>query len=336
MLKEFFVRRVSPNSDVLHLLQNLFTFAEKHGINSDGFGHQKGVVGNVVPLPDEYRPLVETFPGTYFLVAYEDRRDGYYKEGTRHQLIRLSTVEHRAATDARTREIDLKLVSGHRADRIEIRAREAVLDQAFEGINQATGEDIERPHGDARSTYEVDEDGNKFPKKLEFSRLDEGLFTFGDTAKPVRWVRSLVVDKLEGKPYEIVYRDLYIIGRHSAGVRDQRADVKTTVLGDLDSPQSILVEFGFGSRDTGRALFEDKEKKVKCIFHTPMAGENPLDVLKDDPVYAELLKESPNLERFMGLLKTKCTMLQEEWDKPQSVHHDNKGRMEEAKQITSE
>lgn len=317
------------------LLQDLFTFAQEQGISTDGFSDQNEIKGKAVPLPEKFIPLVATFPGTYFVVAYDDRRSSYYREGTRHQLIRLSTVEHRGATDARTREMDIRLGSNHRADRIEIRAREAVRDQSFKNINEATGEEIEQPHGDARYTYEIDENGTTYKKKLEYNRLDEGLFTLGGEAKPVRWVRNLTIDHKEEGSNEIEYSDLYIVGRNTTSTRDQRAGVKTTILGSIDSPESIIVQVGSGHVESSKLLFEDKNRKVKFILHRHGQREQPLDILKDDPVYAELLGESPDTEHFIELLRSRCLMLQEDWDKPQSVYSDNKKITEKPKQISS-
>ncbi len=317
------------------LVQDLFSFAEKHNITSAGIGAQAGDEYVTMPLPEEYRPLVEAFPGKYFVTAYEDRRDSYYKENTRHQLVRLSTVQRREDSDARTREMDLKLASGGRADRIEVRVREAVKDQAFEQINKATGEQIEQPHGEARYTYELDENGKQYPKKLEYSRLDEGLFDLGGKSKPVRWVRRLNIDKNPGAPDAFQYQDMYIIGRNEGATKDQRAEIKVTLAGDLSNPKTLLVEIGFGSSDSAKVIFEDKKRGFKFVIHTLNPRDRPLEILKDDVVYAELLKDKPNVDVFIQLLQHKIEMLQDEWDKPQSVYSDSRVITEQHKQIDS-
>jgi hypothetical protein len=303
------------------LIQDLFTFAQKNGITNDGFTSQD--FGNeqiTVPLPETFSPLVQDFPNKYLVVAYDDRRSNYYKIGTRHQLVRLSTVENRRTTDTRTREIDIKLRDGARADRVEVRVREAVKDKSFDSINTAQGEDIEQPHGSARYTYELDPGGKKYPKKFEFDRLDEGLFIMGEKAQPVRWVRRLEIEKNENAPNKAVYEDYYIIGRNEDPAREKRASIKTTVIGELGNKPTILLQVGYGSESTGDVLLDDKEHGITFIVQKSIAGERPLDILKDDPVYAALLKTPPDTELFIELLGSKMKNLQEDWDKPQSIY----------------
>jgi len=303
------------------LIQDLFTFAQKSGITTDGFTSQD--FGNeqvTIPLPETFSPLVQDFPDKYLVVAYEDRRDSYYKVGARDQLVRLSTVENRRTTDTRTREIDIKLPDGGRADRVEVRVREAVKNKSFDSINTAQGEDIEQPHGSARYTYEMDPAGKKYPKKFEFDRLDEGLFVMGEKTRPVRWVRKLEIEKNENAPNKAVYEDYYIIGRNEDPSREKRASIKTTVLGEIGNKPTILLQVGYGPESTADVLLDDKERGIKFIVQKSIAGERPLDILKDDPVYATLLKTPPDTELFIELLGSKIKNLEEDWDKPQSIY----------------
>lgn len=303
------------------LIQDLFAFAKKNGITPDGFVSQELSGEQIaVPLPENFSSLVQDFPDKYLVVAYEDRRSIYYKVGTRHQLVRLSTVENRRTTDTRTREIDIKLPDGARADRVEIHVEEAVKNKSFYSINAVRGEDIQQPHGSARYTYELDSGGKKIQKKFEFDRLDEGLFVMGEKTRPVRWVRKLVIEKNENAPNKAIYEDYYIIGRNEDPAREKRASIKTTVIGELGNKPTILLQVGEGPESTADVLLDDKERGIKFIVHKPIVGERPLDILKDDPVYATLLKIPPDIELFIELLGAKMTNLEEDWDKPQSVY----------------
>ena len=308
------------------LVQDLFTFAQKNGITKDGFTSQDfGYKQVTVPLPEKFTPLVQDFPDQYLITAYDDRRDSYYKVGTRHQLIRLSTVENRRTTDTRTREIDIKLPDGSRADRIEVRVREAVKDKSFDSINTAQGEEIEQPHGSARYTYELDTSGNKYPKKFQFDRLDEGLFVMGDKTRPVRWVRRLEIEKNENTPNKAVYEDYYIIGRNEETTGNQRASIKTTITGDIGNKPTIVVHVGYGPQSRARVLLNDTEHGITFVVDETISGENPLEILKDDPTYEALLKTQPDPKLFIELLGAKMRNLEEDWDKPQSVYATNNG-----------
>lgn len=317
------------------LVQDLFTFAEKHGINTDGFSAEN-TTSVTEPLPQKFFPLVKSFPGTYFITAYEDRRSTYYKEDTRHQLVRLSTVKRKASTDDRVREMDIKMKSGARADHIEVRTRELIKEQSFQNINQATGEEIEQPHGEARYTYDIDEDGKHYPKKLEYKRLDEGLFPFGDTQKPVRWVRNCITEIFEEKPNQTEYRDNYIIREGNEAWKAQHASIKTTIIGSIHCPQSLFIEIGYGPQSTAQTLYKNTQKNIHLIFHPPMSrDDHPLNILIGDPVYHELLKKNPNEEAFLNLLQSRITLLQEDWDKPQSIYSDPNAIVKKSATISS-
>mgnify|MGYP000458669428 CR=1 FL=1 len=307
------------------LLQDLFKFAQKEGIHDAGFRYQ-GERADVVTaeLPETFQPLTEDFPAKYFVVAYEDRRGEYYAEGTRHQLVRLSTVERPSSTDARTREMDLILPDDKRADRIRVTVREAVKEKSFEEINQKNDDGLDQPHGSARYTYEIDASGKRHPKKFEFDRLDEGLFDLGgDNYKPVRWVRDLLIEKGEDGEDQIQYNDLYILNRSNNPGDESRASVQTSLIGTFESPRSVVVEIGFGPMETARVLFHDEEKNITLFLHQSVRTEDSIAILKDDPVYTELLNASPKPEAFIEKIRARCQMLKDDWANPQSVYDDS-------------
>lgn len=300
------------------LVRDLFAFARERGIDVRGFNSDTGEAHAIAPLPEKYVPLVEEYPGVYFVTAYEDRRGNYYAEGTRGQLVRLSTVEDRSVSDERTREIDIEEREGRDADRLKIRVREAVMDKSFGFINQARSGEVDRPNGSMRYTYERDEAGKKYPKLIECNRMDEGLFRIDGLEKPVRWVRDVRKEIEDGKTYVTEYRDYYVIGRNTKESKDERVSIKTAIRGDIQNPKLIEVEIGFGSKLSARRLVDDQAGGLIVLVHE----EKMLSIARVDPAYAEIFKEKPEREKIILGIASRIQMLLDEWDKPQSVYED--------------
>lgn len=300
------------------LVRDLFMFAREKEIDTRGFNSDTGEPHAVAPLPEKYASLVEDYPGVYFVTAFEDRRGDYYAEGTRGQVVRLSTVEDRGMTDGRTREIDIEEREGRNADRLKIRIREAVMDKSFRSINQAGSGEVDRPNGSIRYTYEKDEAGKKYPKLIECHRMDEGLFMMGGLEKPVRWVRDVRREGEDAKTQVTEYRDYYIIGRNGGGKKDERASIKTVIRGDIESPELVEIEIGFGNKAFARRLMNDQKSGLVILVH----NEEMLNILRTDPAYEEIFKETPKKEKIVSDIISRMQMLLDEWDKPQSVYED--------------
>lgn len=300
------------------LVQDLFHFAREHGINESGFNSDTGGAHTVQPLPEAFFSLVAEYPGTYFVTAYEDRRNSYYAEETRHQMVRISTTEDRKVTDEKTREIDIKLKDEYRADRIEICVREAVMDKSFGRINQAGNGEVNRPNGSMRYTYERDEVGKKYPKLIECHRMDEGLFVMDGLEKPVRWVRDVRREIENDKTHVTEYQDYYIVGRGGDGKKDERASIKTVMRGDMKHPKLVEIEIGFGDKASARRLIDDQKSDLVILVH----NEEMLSIVKTDPAYEEIFKETPKKEKIVSDIVSRIQMLLDEWDKLQSVYED--------------
>ena len=199
----------SESRELVHpsfpLIQKLFDLAREKGINSDGW-YETNHDPITIPLSEEFNPLIANFPGTYFIVAYEDRRSSYYAEGTRGQEVKISTVKHRSKTDERTREILFSQLDRIEEGRIEVRERESIMDQSLLRSN----DDIDLPHGEISRTYELDEYGNKHPKQVKCTRLDDGIFQMGEHIRPVRWLRELEFEGENTSSQQIIYKDFYI------------------------------------------------------------------------------------------------------------------------------
>jgi len=312
------------------LIQDLFALAKKKEV--------LGAHGEVViELPKKFEPLVADFPGKYWVVAYEDRRDRYYKEDTRGQYVILSTVKNRSETDDITTEFEIRQRSKSTAERVEVKLKRIVMDKSFQKINEAEGEELEQSHGDTTFKYELDQDGKKYPQKLEFSRLDEGLFVIGDIAKPVRWVRRLEIEKKEGESdkTKTSYSDYYIIREnHDDPTRFPRADIKTEITGDLDTPESILVQVGSGAEESATVIVDDKAKGIKVLHYKYYEEDGSLDIAKDDPVYAFLFKKTVEIESFIEELNKRIETLKEDWDKPQSIYETAKALDQETPELS--
>jgi len=313
--KEFsLARRKSPElKRPFPLIQDLFAFAKKNKIEF----RQDEVT---VELPEEFQPLVADLPNKYFIVAYEDRRDSYYKEDTRGQIITLSTVKSRAETDELTNEFQISQMNKARADRVEVKVRQAVMDKSFERINEAEGEELEQSHGSAWYTYELDEHGQKYPQKMEFNRLDEGLFKMGEVARPVRWLRTLDIEKQKNQPDNIGYMDYYMIRDDENPAMFTRTQIKSKIVGNLDKPQSVFIEVGSGPEESAEVLVNDQVHALKFIIHKDWSDKDPLKIIKDDPVYAPLFNKEVNVDLFVEGLQSRMQSLKEDWHKPQSVY----------------
>ncbi len=309
---------------IFPLLRELFDYAEKMGFDSSSFddygSEEQRDNPRAIEFPENFNSLVEGHPGKYFIVAYNNRQNPYYKEGTRHRIIRLSSVPKRSQTDERVREVDLIEVDPSFGNKTQIKVRESVNNKSFANINTATGEEVEQPHGQAEYMYELDPQGIKTIRETRINRLDEGLFPWKGEEKPVRWVRNLHVEKDEQDIPTMAYEDLYIIGRMSEGGSGERAQVKTFITGSPDNPKSVLVEIGVDSPLSAKVVYEHKQRNIKVILYEGTnAYENQLQIVQQDPAYATLFRKPVDIEELMKDIAFKARMLQEDWDKPQAV-----------------
>lgn len=322
---------------VFPLLKDLFAYTEEHGINQDGFRIYSGELeddGEAVALPENFFPLVSDYPADYFIVAYENRNDSYYKAGTRGRLVRLSTVPKRSETEERVREIDLNEMDPSYGNRIQITVRESIKNKSYELLNTAQGAEIEQPHGEAKLVYEIDQAGGKTPIESVYRRLDEGLFPWHGEDKPVRWNRSLRLAKDSSGVGVITYEDAYIIGRWEKSKGDERAEIKTTVHGSIEKPDAILVEIGHGSLSSAETLYEDNENNIKIVLHSKInEHDNPLEILEYDPIISSLLKHSLDPQIIKDNLRLKIHMMQTGWDSPQAIFAEKQALKDSPKEL---
>ncbi len=311
------------------LMKELIDYVQESGLSSDNsFSEyvseetEDRAVGQAIPLPEKFFPLVADHPGTYFLVYYEDRDNDYYKKGTRFKEVGISTSEYRKTGNKRLREIHIKQPSSSEGlgNVLRVEIEERVNEKGFTTLNTAIGEQVNLPHGMASIEYEVSPDGVKRELAFRSDRLDEGLFEWGGEQKHVRWLRELDVEK-GGDIQMIFYRDTYLVGLKPEGGSGERAEVRFTINGNLNDPQSVLVEIGFGPESKAEVLFEDKDKKIKIVLHdfAGVSREKVLNILKQNPNYAFMFKDSVDTEELMSSLTSMVSMLQNDWDKPQAV-----------------
>ena len=325
--QSFIARREAQ--DVMHLFplyKGLLDHAAKAGFDASDFMNYSGETSSAnyqpTPLPKKFQDLVQDHPASYYIVAYDDRRGAGYQEGTKHRMVRLSTVPVRSESNQLIREVDIKDVDPSMGNLIEMSVRESVNNQSFAEINEADDDEIEASHGEARCVYQIKPDGQKTVTQLKYNRLDEGLFQFGGSAKAVRWVRNLNIEGVDSDEQRLTYQDLYIIGRSRDVKKEGRAEIRSEINGSGSEFKSITIQMGIPDpSESERVIVDDQERGVKIIIHDNLPGyENQEDVLRDDPVYSILFEEPIDIDRFSQLLKGRIDMLQDQWDQPQSVY----------------
>lgn len=310
------------------LAKELFSFAEESGLDEYSYTEytkeelKDGEVNpSAKPLPEKFSSLVADFPGKYFLVAYEKRVGDYYAKGTRFKMVVISNTEYRAKSNDRVREINIKEhdPSEGKGNFLFVTVSDSVNEQGLTSLNTDINEKVSLPHGNAKATYKVGMDGAKKQIGFRADRLDEEFFDWKGQQKQVRWLRNLDVER-EGRAPIVNYKESYLIGLKPQGGSEELVDIKFKVVGHLIDPESIQIDIGFGSEQTAKVLYEDKDKKIKILFHEPIIKDSdPLEVLKQDPSYSFLFEELLNPEKLLDTLKLKIRGLENDWDKPRNV-----------------
>ncbi len=326
------MRRIFPTLD------DLFEFAHEQGLDEYSFSQYEDadVEGGKkrIRLPDKFKSLVEGNPEDFFVVAYDDRRSNHNAEGTRGQLVKLSTVQKKSLSEERIREIDLEKLDPALGNRARFTTTDSINNESFASINTASEGELEQPHGLARHGYEITPAGVKKKQTSEFNRLDEGMFQWREEEKPVRWVRDLTIDVDDSDETEIKYKELFIIGRFNEGSGEERADIRTSITGTLEDPKSILVEIGFGPMSLARVIYEDEDNSIKVVEHEGVnAYKNQLEILRQDPNYASLVEGNVDPEELLENIRLKANMLREDWDKPTNIFTKVKAIEEKPREI---
>lgn len=282
----------------------------------------------VVELPEKFKPFVADYPGDYFVVYYINRRDPYYREGTRAEQTGLSTAQHRYDSDRILREIDIKEhdSSDKKGNVIFVTVAERVNEEGFTRINTAGSGEVNQPHGSRELEYQMDSNGTKRTIRSRFNRLDEGIFSWGGVDKPVRWVRNLDIEKPSEDRYEMTYRDAYLVGHDERGLTEEQAEVKIKIKGSGSEMSSIIVEIGIGSSDKDKVLFEDPGEQIKVIVHSAEGmkiSKNQAEIIKQDPNYAFLFEKPVDKAKLIELIQSRTSFLQNDWDKPHAVFTQN-------------
>jgi len=320
-------------SNLFPLLKDLFKFAESKGVNTLAFqkytGENEEENLNSIELPEKFLSLFPEHPGKYYLVGYENRKNPYYKEGTRNIWVRLSTVAKKIQTNEKIREIDIEEADMSEGNIMRTKVTDSIKNADFSQINTAEGDEVEQPHGSAQYIYETTPNGKKKITETSFNRLDEGLFLWKGKDQPVRWLRDLNMKKNKAGYSKFVYTDSYIIDRCNV-----RANIKTTINGSLENPESIVVEIGHGSLNSAEIIYEDPEGKIKVYKHSGVQDDG-MKVVKQDPNYSPLFEEKINPDELLETLRFKMLALKDDWDKPQNVFSDNKSLNEMKNKITN-
>jgi hypothetical protein len=67
-------------------------------------------------------------------------------------------------------------------------------------------------------------------------------------------------------------------------------------------------------------LYENKENKIRVI-ENPEVGpiKSQMEIIKQDPNYAFIFNKDIEPRQIIETIKSRITLLQEDWDKPQNV-----------------
>ncbi len=317
------------------LAKRLFDFAEKNLPENAGsrYSDVNGEYGDnpyAKELPTALNSIVADYPGTYYVVSYENRTSHYYAQGSRVRYVILSTVPKQTQSNDIIREIKILEpdASEGLGNILVTTVKDSILNQSRQAINTAAPGEVDSPHGSAKFTYETNPIGDKRLTGLNFERMDEGIFSWQEAQTPVRWLRYLDIKSPEAESTETEYRDLYIIGRHHEreDKKDTRIDVRFKISGRLDNPKNIDISIGLNIGGQGEVLFEDKSRNIRVVFHNfdPWTTKNEvLSMLRQDPNYAFLLEPDIDRDMVIRLLKEKTQMMVNDWNKPSVVFNQN-------------
>lgn len=320
-------------ADPFPSIRRLFAFAEKNTNERSldyYFGKEKDEEApDQVPLPLEFAPLVAEYPGEYFVISFEDRReDSRNAKDTRHIEVLLSTVPWRAQSNERLREISFTehAVSEGKGNVVFMKVAEKVNEASFVHINEAKGDEVDRPGGQTHTVFEIDAKGVKNSKEQEFSRHDDGIFNWNGAQKRVRWIRTVRIETKSDTLSTLTHRDTYLVGMKERGGSEGSLVVETEIT--LDNTTETRVSIGIGSAAIthGTVIYEDADEGVRILqstFMPPHDTIKEMDILKQDPNYAFLFERPINKEKLLSTMMQKINALRNDWDKPSAVFAEN-------------
>jgi hypothetical protein len=283
---------------------------------------------NPAALPEKFQSLISDHPGNYFIIDAEDRANDYYRAGTRYRGVFLSTAKHSYDSDDMVREIDVKeyVPSEGKGNFLFFDVSDRVNEKGVSRLNQATGEEVNQPHGSRHIAYSLDTNGQKDVRDYDYNRLDEDFFEWQGAKTLVRWLRNLNIHKRTANSYNFVYKDSYLLGRDAHGQTVDRADVRIRASKERGEFTAISVEIGLGASTQGEVLYESKEDSITVIIHPPdgmRAYRHQLEILEKDPNYSFLFESPVDKSQVIELVKSRVKMLEEDWDKPGSIFASN-------------
>lgn len=301
------------------LIQELFQEGEKtfggahNGSDSDYYDEES--TARKPKLHEKFAALaLGDDPAKYYFTYYDDRRSTYFAEGTRGRSACIATQERKAASNDRLREI----IYSQDGSGFYMTVGENVNNRAFMEWQNADEEGLVQPSGRMQAKYRLIDSHKRELMEFTASRVDEVMFDKDGQSQPGRWTRSLRIDNTQ---QDTEYKELYIINRSKDIGQENRADVAFQFKDALDNPQSVTVAIGFGPPSYARTIAEDPEGKVRVVVYK--GHEDELDILRQDPNYAFLNDEEVSSDKVLSLMRERIALLQQQWDKPQSVFAGN-------------
>lgn len=297
------------------LIQELFDEGEKtfggamNGSSADYYDEESQA--RKPKLSEKFAPLcLGDDPSKYYFTYYNDRRDNYYAENTRERSACLSTAERKYSSSSRLRE----LIYSQDESGFYLTVGENVNNRVFLEWRNGNEDDLVKPSGRMQAKYKLSE-GKQILVEFTANRVDEVVFD----NQPCRWTRSLRIDN--GQTRTAVYQELYIVNRSKDPHQEKRANVSFQVNGRIENPRSAVLSIGFGPPSKFRIIAEDKEKNVKVVLFE--GYENDLNLLKQDPNFLFLNETDDMGGKMLALVHDRIKLLQQQWDKPQSVFISN-------------
>jgi len=311
------------------LIQELFQegeriFGEAHNGSSGDYYNDNSGHESKPRLVDKFAPLAFGDDSSrYYFVWYDDRRSTYFKEGTRGRSAAIATQEWKRASNDRFREI----IYSQEDSGFYATVSEEVNNRAYLEHEQGNEQNLVPSNGRMRAKYKLTDETRRNLVEFESHRIDE----VNINGVPGRWVRDL---RIEVPQRNVDYRELYILNRAGLTVREQqRADIRFQIQGTVDSPENTTVTIGSGPPSFAQTLFDDPESNLRVVFYK--GNEDGLAMLKQDPSFAFLNEEKPDAGEIVNLIKNRVKLLQEQWDKPQSIFTPSKELQPPALEETS-
>ncbi len=305
----------------IDLVRSLFKAGEDAfgGINNfsyfDYISDSKPMNLPAVQLKPVFSPLLLGLDAQndYSLVAYTPKGKSNQPFGDREMSVCLSTVPQRRDAIGPITEITYRVNKGKQYFLELLTTLNTDLHAKWKNL---TERGVRPPWASCNRNFIIE---NGTPKLIStvLSRTDEAVVPDENAVEQSAcWERSVVIGN-KGNKFD--YTERYSVENQATDLPDKskRADLNFEIIGPIDKPQEIIITLGLTSRNTPRVLYTDKSGNIEITIY--QASPNCLDLLCQDPTYAFLFEAKPDPTAMLKFVKDRIQLLQEHWDKPQSI-----------------